>query len=130
MFNLIAKWNSRPKPSAEIINRLQEHVCAEEKTKSESHGKLKEFRDAFLLRQICILSLSWFASSVTYYGISFNMKNMSGNRYLNVGLLGAFDLPAELSGIYFSNRWEVDKKKRRELSPFRTFFKFQLIFFL
>jgi hypothetical protein len=32
------------------------------------------------------------------------MKNVSGNPYLNVFFLGLVDFPAELSGIFFSNR--------------------------
>lgn len=106
VFNSIARWNLRPKPAPETIKKLQLVVCKEESERTEKKGRLSEFKNAFLLKQISILALAWFANALTYYGLSFNMKNMSGNRYLNVGLLGAFDFPAELSGIYFSNRFD------------------------
>jgi OCT family organic cation transporter-like MFS transporter 4/5 len=62
------------------------------------------FKERQILKQIIVFFFAWFANAVVYYGISFNMKNMSGNPYVNVFLLGLLDLPAELSGIYFSNR--------------------------
>lgn len=74
-----------------------------EKAKLE-YNRWKTFKDKRVFKAICIFFLAWFANALTYYGISFNMKNMSGDPYLNVFLLGVLDSPAELSGMYFSNR--------------------------
>ncbi|CAL8110024.1 unnamed protein product [Orchesella dallaii] len=105
VFNSIAKWNSRPQPSPETIAQLQKSVFAEEAEKRKNKGRLSELKNKFLLTQMFLLAVSWWSNAVTYFGLSFNMKNMSGNRYLNVVLLGVFDCPAELSGIYFSNKF-------------------------
>jgi len=132
VFKQIAKWNSKPELDAKTFETLKKSIIknkddnnATEETDYDDCGTTrnnndtnknkkssaaispawKTFKETIILKQLVIFSFAWFSNSLTYYGISFNMKNMNGNPYLNVFLLGLLDFPAELSGIYFSNRW-------------------------
>ena len=66
------------------------------------------FTDLFRNRYMAKISISlWvctFAYSLAVYGISFGVSNLSGNLYLNLALLGLFDLPTSGS-FYFSDRF-------------------------
>jgi hypothetical protein len=84
---------------------LQESILQSDSEKSAFQNRWVVFKDKNILTCILIFSLAWFTNALTYYGVSFNMKNVDGNPYLNVFLLGALDYPAELSGLYFSNRF-------------------------
>lgn len=54
--------------------------------------------------QLFTLMFAWFASQLIYYGISFNMKHLSGDPYLNVLYMGAVGLPGSFTGLLFNNR--------------------------
>lgn len=106
MLKTISKWNNRPEISLETLHQLQESVIKSD-SENETHAfenRWVVFKDRKILMAMSILFLAWFSNALTYYGISFNMKNLDGNPYLNVFLLGVLDSPAELSGMYFSNR--------------------------
>lgn len=74
--------------------------CAKSKLwKSLSIFKYKQYRF-----QLVVLMFAWFASQLIYYGISFNMKNLSGDPYLNVFYMGMVGLPGSFAGLLFNNR--------------------------
>lgn len=105
VFNRIADWNSKPPLLTFEIHLLQNSILEEQaKEKSSREHRWRIFQDPKLLKRLFVFFIAWFSNSVTYYGLSFNMKNVSGNPYLNVFFLGLVDFPAELSGIFFSNR--------------------------
>jgi OCT family organic cation transporter-like MFS transporter 4/5 len=84
---------------------LQKTVNKEQELESSAKKqRWKLFRRPALLKQLAKFTFAWFTSAFIYYGLSFNMKNVSGNPYLNVFFLGMVDFPGELSGIIFSNR--------------------------
>lgn len=109
IFNKISAWNNRPEISEESLLLLQESVLRSASDKEVFQNRWTAFKDRKILMCISIFFFAWFANALTYYGISFNMKNIDGNPYLNVFLLGLLDSPAELSGMYFSNRSLVVK---------------------
>ncbi|XP_076815303.1 organic cation transporter protein-like isoform X1 [Clavelina lepadiformis] len=50
----------------------------------------------FLRKRVLILSLAWFASSMPYYGLSLNTRNLEGNRFLIFLGVTAIELPGHL----------------------------------
>ncbi|XP_071336380.1 solute carrier family 22 member 4-like [Trachinotus anak] len=61
-----------------------------------------------------ILWLIWFSTSVSYFGLSFNMSSLYGNPFLNYFLVSAVELPAYIT------IWLVARSLPRRLS-FMTF---------
>jgi len=105
VFNQIARWNSKPPLSSAEVQLLQTTVQSEKDQESSAkQHRWKIFRNWIYLKQLIIFVFAWFSNAVIYFGLSYNMKNVHGNPYLNVFFLGLVDFPAELSGIYFSNR--------------------------
>lgn len=45
-----------------------------------------------------------FVSSAVYYGLNFNAKNLSGNRYLNAFCSGLVEIPALVFVVSVNNR--------------------------
>ena len=45
-----------------------------------------------------------FASSCVYYGVSYNIKNLAGDRYLNVFLSGLVEIPSLIFVLLVNNR--------------------------
>ena len=48
---------------------------------------------------------SRFASSCVYYGVSYNIKNLAGDRYLNVFLSGLVEIPSLIFVLLVNNRY-------------------------
>ena len=47
----------------------------------------------------------WFSWACVYFGISYNMKNMKGNPYMNVVYLGLADAVGYPCAIFMNNRY-------------------------
>jgi len=116
VFDQIARWNNRPCLDPSDIKILQRQILESGESgkstkKASSCGfpssicrsfeifKYREYRF-----QLLVLMFSWFASQLVYYGISFNMKNLSGDPYLNILYMGAVALPGSFCGLLFNNR--------------------------
>lgn len=57
------------------------------------------------LQVISIYNMAiWFAWSLTYYGISFNIKNLEGNIYLNVFYMGLVNALGQRGALLINNR--------------------------
>ncbi|XP_018332150.1 organic cation transporter protein isoform X2 [Agrilus planipennis] len=63
------------------------------------------FRHPNLRRRSLIIFFDWFANSMTYYGLSWNTKNLGGNDYLNFVISGAVEIPAYTFLLFTLNRW-------------------------
>lgn len=46
----------------------------------------------------------WFAWHVGFYGISYNINNVPGNRYINVGLIGFASATGQKASMPASDR--------------------------
>lgn len=62
--------------------------------KAESSNILDLLRTGNIRLMTLILWLIWFSSSLSYFGVSFNMADVYGNPYLNYFLLSAIEMPA------------------------------------
>ena len=64
-----------------------------------------------LRRRILSLFLIWPINSGSYYGITLNAKNLSGNFYLNLLISGLTEIPAILFVIFSISKWDIGRKK-------------------
>lgn len=46
-----------------------------------------------------------FASSTGYYGVTYNLQSLPGNKYVNASISGLVEIPALIYVICVSNRW-------------------------
>ncbi|XP_078535044.1 solute carrier family 22 member 7-like [Lissotriton helveticus] len=93
-----SSMNGHPQLSSNINTEVLSKVADDENT-----GRNYSFVDLFrtpVLRKvsICIASV-WFASSLSYYGISLNIRGFELDMYMTQFLFGAVEIPFRL-GIY------------------------------
>ncbi|XP_054027355.1 solute carrier family 22 member 13 [Dryobates pubescens] len=88
-----ASFNKRTIPP-----ELLEQLKAEKQ--SDSGGILDLFRNKQLRKVTLIMSLTWFADGLVYYGLSFNVTSFGLDIYLTQLAFGAVELPARLSCIF------------------------------
>lgn len=89
VFEKMAKLNGRNGVSMETLEKIikQEELTCESQQKN--HVSYLDFlRTKNLLKPTIFLLALWFSWNVSYYGISYNIRNVPGNRYFNLGLIG------------------------------------------
>ncbi|XP_077539866.1 carcinine transporter-like isoform X2 [Haemaphysalis longicornis] len=105
----VAKTNgvAEPEDLASDLVKVQQKISEEIEIAKAS--MLDLFRKAQIRRNIFIITISWVANTCAYYGLHFNVTNMSVNEFLNFFLLGLVELPAYVVGWwtmeYFGRRW-------------------------
>ncbi|XP_029967117.1 solute carrier family 22 member 5-like [Salarias fasciatus] len=91
--------------------RLQEAEAEEGPSqKSESFGFLDLLKTTNIRNVSVILWIMWFSVNVTYFGMTFNSSSLSGNPYLNYGLMTAVEIPAYVAS------WLAARRLPRRLS--------------
>eukprot|EP00928_Gymnodinium_smaydae_P089747 TRINITY_DN73658_c0_g1_i1.p1 TRINITY_DN73658_c0_g1~~TRINITY_DN73658_c0_g1_i1.p1 ORF type:complete len:533 (+),score=116.02 TRINITY_DN73658_c0_g1_i1:96-1694(+) len=99
----IAKVNRMeepPPPSAEIINACQDDV---EEEQDEGNVCVLAFDERIRWRFL-IMTLSWFTTSLGYYGMALNTPNLPLNIYAATALNGAVCIPAYFASNYLVNQ--------------------------
>lgn len=101
----MAKLNGRPNIEIETLQQISDKEASAAGGEAvKRFGYIDFFRDESLrygtILQITIMA----ASAITYYGISFNVKNMTGSPYLIVMLLGLSDSIGYPSALLICNR--------------------------
>lgn len=128
VFDQIARWNGKPSVNPSDVKLLQKEILVgngesleridssaalttsktNKKSFCNSYSNLFSSFQIFHYReyrfQMVVLMFSWFASQLIYYGISFNMKNLTGDPYLNVLYMGIVGMPGSFMGLLFNNR--------------------------
>ncbi|XP_046357158.2 organic cation transporter protein-like [Haliotis rufescens] len=89
----MAATNKRPLPDLSPLQLFveREHRKVAEQKKYSYFHLCSSWK---LTRGSLFLMYGWFVSSSVYYGLNFNSKNLSGDRYLNVFLSGLVEIPA------------------------------------
>ncbi|XP_067658276.1 uncharacterized protein [Haliotis asinina] len=88
----MAAYNKKPVPDTSILDLIAEEEKAEgNKANSYSYKDLLKTRK--LTRKTIFSCYIWFSCSVVYYAISFGLKNLSGDFYLNMLLMALTELP-------------------------------------
>ncbi|XP_045769446.1 organic cation transporter protein-like [Maniola jurtina] len=91
---------------------LKETVNTEEKLKArEEEYKKKEpwlivavFQNKEILKRCCIAPIWWISFNLIYNSMAINSVNMSGNRYLNLMLVAASDIPGYWVAVLLMDR--------------------------
>lgn len=103
-----AKTNKRTlPPDNELLEMLEKLKEEEVETKVEvEHKTAKEkayevFKELIILvetpemrKRTCNIFFSWLIVAMVYYGLSFNTKNLGGNRYVSSFVSGFVEVPA------------------------------------
>lgn len=115
VFGQIARFNGSKEPSLAAVHTLQQTVLQEEanqakefsgsdtKKPSNSLIALWSSSGGKLRMKLIIFIVLFFSLAFTYYGISFNAKNLSGDPFMNVFYMGLVDMFAFPAGSVFSN---------------------------
>ncbi|XP_045769445.1 organic cation transporter protein-like [Maniola jurtina] len=107
----VARVNKR-ELTEKFQQELKETVNTEEKLKArEEEYKKKEpwlivavFQNKEILKRCCIAPIWWIAVTLIYFGMAINSVNMSGNRYLNLMLVAASDIPGYWVAVLLMDR--------------------------
>ena len=104
--------NSKPAPKEIAIETLQDAIMKEADSVQmlSIRETVKEiWRNKGLCKQFLILIWLNITASLVCYGVSFNSKGLSGNRYMNMVYMGLFSLGAVTAIIVCNN--QVGRKK-------------------
>lgn len=47
--------------------------------------------------------------AIGYYGLSLSVTSLAGNKYLNLFISGALEMPAYIAAVFILNRWVNQK---------------------
>ncbi|XP_064411384.1 solute carrier family 22 member 7-like [Latimeria chalumnae] len=92
-----AKINRREKFTIKPISLRQ--IVKEEDT-DRNYSSLDLMRTPQIRKRSIILGITWLGVALTYYGISFNIRDFGLDMYLTQLVFGAIEFPAKLA-IYF-----------------------------
>ncbi|CAG7821166.1 unnamed protein product [Allacma fusca] len=94
----VLKYIARVNGKAPISMETLKFIAEKERPASDNDdGKVERFsyfifcRDKNLRKTTLYLQGIWFMWALVYFGISYNIKNLAGNPYLNVILMGGVD---------------------------------------
>ncbi|CAH2241427.1 organic cation transporter protein-like [Pararge aegeria] len=107
----VARVNKR-ELSEKLLQELKESVDTKEQLKTfEDKHKEKEpwlivlvFRNKEILKRCCISPVWWVTFTLIYYGLSINSVNMAGNRYLNLMVVAASEIPGYWLALLLMDR--------------------------
>ncbi|XP_064639521.1 organic cation/carnitine transporter 2-like [Lineus longissimus] len=101
----IAKFNKREKPNITCL--LQDMKDAEEE-KLLKKKKRYSYRHLFTTQEIrkhtLMMGYIWIANGLVYYGLAFGVKNLAGDRYLNLFLIGMIECVAQPTAGFLNER--------------------------
>ncbi|XP_046579595.1 solute carrier family 22 member 4-like [Haliotis rubra] len=96
----MAAYNKKPVPDTSILDLIAKEEKAEgDKANSYSYKDLLMTKK--LTRKTIFSCYIWFSCSVVYYAISFGLKNLSGDFYLNMLLMALTELPIWKTYLWF-----------------------------
>lgn len=106
--NFIAKVNKADQPSLDKI-----FAEAKINTDKDDTRKHYSFLDLFRTRESTKMTIgllfAWFAASYGYYGITFGVKSLSGDLYMNMFLINVVETPVMVLTAFLVN-WFGRKK--------------------
>ncbi|XP_045769443.1 organic cation transporter-like protein isoform X2 [Maniola jurtina] len=107
----VAQVNKR-ELTEKFQQELKETVNTEEilKVREEEHKKKEPwlivavFQNKEILKRCCIVPLCWITVALIYSSLAINSVNMSGNRYLNLMMVAASDIPGYWVAVLLMDR--------------------------
>lgn len=104
VFEKIAYWNAKTAPRIEEIKELQASILEQDASTltgikaMKTIMKNKKLRTNLAIETFCVVTCA-----IVFYGVSFNAKNLGGNKYLNVFYMGVLDFFGSPASILFTN---------------------------
>lgn len=101
----MAKINGRLPVSMDVLEALrrQEELAIEYQQKQRI-SYIDFLKNKHLRRSTMFLFAIWFSWNVSYYGISYNIRNVPGSTYFNLGLIGLANMIGQRSSMPASDR--------------------------
>lgn len=100
----ISKFNHIEYPE-ETVSAVEWHYEIQLKQSSHQFTVIDLIKTPIIRRRSIILFYIWMVLAVCYYGLSFNVTSLAGNKYLNFFIAGAVELPAYIAAIYILERF-------------------------
>lgn len=101
----MAHMNKRKPVSMEVLEALRrQEQLATSALQSQKIGYAQFLRTRELVIKSLYLFAIWFSWNVGYYGISYNIRNVPGNRFFNVALIGVANAFGQRSSMPASDR--------------------------
>lgn len=100
----VTKFNKLPYPSR-IMDELQLQMEVKENTTVRQYMFVDLLRTPTLRKHSLILFYLWFAVSVGYYGMTFKIAGLAGNKYLTFFISGCVDLVAFTLVVFVIQRF-------------------------
>ncbi|XP_076451261.1 solute carrier family 22 member 4-like [Babylonia areolata] len=94
----MARWNGRNPPNLSSVQAL----CSDSSHTQRKYSYFHIFSTWRMMKISCLLGFMWFCCSITYYGILFGIKNLSGDFHLNFFLMTVVELPTPLFVYHLS----------------------------
>ncbi|XP_071835837.1 organic cation transporter 1-like isoform X2 [Apostichopus japonicus] len=80
-------------------------------SKATPNSYLELFNGCKMSLVSLVLSMLWFVTAFSYYGLSLNAGHIAGDPYLNVFLSGAVEIPSHFLAtgivVWFGRRWPI-----------------------
>lgn len=91
VFGIIAKMNQTVPIDIEVLWKVADFDRNSEVEKVEKIGYIEFFKNKEIrFITFCLMSI-WSSWAIMYFGISYNIKNVGGNPFLNVIFMGLCD---------------------------------------
>ncbi|XP_053384764.1 organic cation transporter protein-like [Mercenaria mercenaria] len=103
LINRICSWNKCTFPKEDFDEIKQQLTKTENDV--QKYSVLDLMRSRTLRKRSIILYYIWFAISVGYYGLTWQLTSLPGNKYLNFFIAGSVEFLAYVSVIYITKRF-------------------------
>ncbi|XP_021376640.1 solute carrier family 22 member 4-like [Mizuhopecten yessoensis] len=99
----VAKFNGSPIRDIKAL-KIRMDTDVDEPSTNKVYTIRDMFSTAKLAKMTFLHIVSWLACGYGYYGISFGVKGLTGNLFLNMALLSIAEIPAIVTLYFFTNR--------------------------
>lgn len=96
---LLEKIATKNQMQSHKVHNLGTSGQPDSKNTKTSYNLLSLFTFKSIRVKMLILTVIWLVNSLVYYGLSFNVKNIKGNRYWNFFLSGMVEIPSYFLAI-------------------------------
>ncbi|OWF37781.1 Solute carrier family 22 member 5 [Mizuhopecten yessoensis] len=100
----IAKFNKLPYPG-DIMNAIRKEGVPLDDKNRKRFTALDLMTSSIIRNRTFLLFYLWFATSIGYYGLTFQITSLAGNKYLNFFIGASVEMVAYISVIYIIKRF-------------------------
>ncbi|OWF41580.1 solute carrier family 22 member 3-like [Mizuhopecten yessoensis] len=100
----IAKFNKLPYP-ADIMDAIRKEGAYTQDKSGKQFTALDLMKSPILRNRTFLLLYLWFATSLGYYGLTFQITSLAGDKYLNFFIGASVEMVAYIGVIYIIKRF-------------------------